>query len=138
MDKLDRSLIAALRKDGRAPISELAKSLSVSRGTIQNRLERLLTSGTILGFTVRVREDVTQDAIRSVMMIKVTGKSTAQVIIKLRGIPQLRKIHTTNGAWDLVAEITTSSLAELDQVLRAVRVIDGVLGSETSLLLSSV
>lgn len=138
MDNLDRSLSAALRKDGRAPISDLAKQLSVSRGTVQNRMDRLLSSGTILGFTVRVREDVEHDAIRSVMMIEVTGKSTSQVIRKLRGIPQLSKIHTTNGAWDLVVEITTSSLAEFDQVLRDVRMIDGVLNSETSLLLSSV
>jgi len=110
----------------------------VSRGTIQNRMDRLLDSGTILGFTVRVRENIDSDLLRSIMMIEVAGKSTTQVIRELRGFPQLSRIHTTNGTWDLVVEITTESLAEFDAVLREVRMVEGVLNSETSLLLSSV
>ena len=72
------------------------------------------------------------------MMVGVVGKSTSQVIRTLRGIPELTTLHTTNGAWDLVAEIQSPSLSEFDRVLRDVRVIEGVLNSETSLLLSSV
>lgn len=55
-DHLDRELISLLRNDGRAPLSKLADILNVSRGTVQNRLDRLLNSGTLHGFTVRVRE----------------------------------------------------------------------------------
>jgi len=47
-------------------------------------------------------------------------------------------LHTTNGTWDLIAEIRAGSLTDLDRVLREVRTIDGVLNSETSILLSSV
>lgn len=137
-DRLDRDLIALLRNDGRAPLSKLADALGVSRGTVQNRLDRLLENGVLHGFTIRVRDDYDGDAIRAVMMIEVAGKSTSQVIRKLRGMPELQKLHTTNGAWDLVAEIVTSNLAEFDRVLREVRMIDGVLNSETSILLSSV
>lgn len=136
-DGLDRALISALRKDGRAPLSKLAASLGVSRGTVQNRIDRLLETGSLLGFTIRVREADDPDTVRAIMMIEVAGKSTSQVIKKLRGMPALRKIHTTNGAWDLVAEITTANLADFDRVLREVRMIDGVLNSETSILLSS-
>ena len=117
---------------------KLAKILGVSRGTVQNRLDRLVSSGAILGFTIRAHEQIETDAIKAVMMIEVVGKSTTQVIQKLRGIPQLLKMHTTNGAWDLIAEIQTSNLQEFDLVLREVRAIDGVLNSETSILLSSV
>ena len=137
-DSLDQALIGLLRKDGRAPLSKLAAILNISRGTVQNRLDRLLSSGALLGFTIRVREDYDLDTIRALMMIEVTGKSTTEVIRKLRGIPELVALHTTNGSWDLIAEIHTSSLSEFDRVLRDVRMIDGVLNSETSLLLSSV
>lgn len=137
-DKLDRELIAILRNDGRAPLSKIADILKVSRGTVQNRIDRLLESGTLLGFTIRVREDSEPDAIRALMMIEVIGKSTTEVIRKLRGMPELQTLHTTNGSWDLVAEIHTSSLMDFDRVLREVRIIDGILNSETSILLSSV
>lgn len=137
-DATDKKLVAILRTDARASISALAKMLHISRGTVQNRLDRLIDSGAILGFTVRAHDELETDVIKAVMMIEVIGKSTAQVIQKLRGIAQLTKMHTTNGAWDLVAEIRTSNLLEFDQVLREVRTIEGVLNSETSILLSSV
>jgi len=137
-DSLDNELISELRKDGRDTISNLAKKLKVSRATIQNRLDKLIHSGAILGFTIRVHEALDKETVKAIMMIEVTGKSTSQVIKKLRGIPQLIKLHTTNGAWDLVVEIHTSNLNDFDQVLRQVREVDGILNSETSVLLSSL
>lgn len=137
-DQLDRELISVLRKDGRAPLSRLAEILKVSRGTVQNRLNRLLESGALLGFTIRVRQDYATDMIRAVMMIEVVGKSTTEVIRKLRGFPELQTLHTTNGNWDLIAEIQATSLGDFDRILREVRAVDGISNSETSLLLSSV
>jgi DNA-binding Lrp family transcriptional regulator len=137
-DDLDRSLISLLRRDGRAPVSKLADMLGVTRATVQSRMDRLLDSGTLLGFTARVREDYEEDQIRAIMMIEVVGKSTSQVIRALRGMPELFTLHTTNGNWDLVAEIRVARLQDFDRILREVRVIDGVSNSETSLLLTSV
>ena len=137
-DALDRAIIAHLRADGRASFSKLAQAVGVARGTVQNRLDRLLSTGTLLGFTARVREDYDANAVHAVMMIEVVGKSTAQVIRKLQGLPEIHALHTTNGAWDLVANIRAANLGEFDRVLREVRMIDGVANSETSLLLSSV
>ena len=137
-DSLDRDLISLLRTDARASISKLAKVLKVSRGTVQNRLDRLLATKAIVGFTIRASASIDDGAIRAIMLIEVTGKSTSRIISKLRGLPELQKVHTTNGAWDLVAEIQSSSLAEFDQVLREVRLIDGIANSETSILLSTV
>ncbi|MCC5827742.1 Lrp/AsnC family transcriptional regulator [Alkalimonas sp.] len=137
-DSLDNALIAELRKDGRAAVSTLAQTLKVSRGTIQNRLDRLVSSGAIIGFTVRVHQQLEAGTVRAVMMIEVVGKSTSQVIKKLQGIPELTRLHTTNGAWDLVAEIQAANLPAFDDVLRQVREIDGILSSETSILLSTI
>ncbi len=109
-DSVDRDLISLLRTDARASISTLAKALKVSRGTVQNRLDRLIASDAILGFTIRASASVDDSAIRAVMMIEITGKSTADIIKKLRGLPELQKVHTTNGAWDLVAEIQALKL----------------------------
>ncbi len=137
-DELDHALIGFLRADGRAPLSKLADAMGVSRGTIQNRLDRLIGSGAILGFTIRVREDYDGNTLHAIMLIEVAGKSTSQVIRRMRGLPEVTALHTTNGGWDLIAEIRSESLADFDRILREIRMIDGVLNSETSLKLSSV
>jgi DNA-binding Lrp family transcriptional regulator len=136
LDDLDHRLIAALRVDGRASLSELAKRLGVSRGTVQNRIDRLVESGVILGFTVRVKDIAASGRIRAIMMLEVAGKSTRSVIQALRGLPEIHALHSTNGAFDLIAEIDVESLAEFDRVLSRVRTIEGVSRSETSLLLA--
>lgn len=138
LDSLDHELVSLLRSDGRASLAKLAEVLKVSRGTVQNRLDRLLASGTLLGFTVRVRDDYDNDQVRAVMMIEIAGKSTADIIRKLRGLPEVASIHSTNGNWDLIADIRSGSLSEFDNVLRKVRMIDGILNSETNLLLAGV
>lgn len=137
-DATDRELIAILKRDARTSVSVLAEVLKVSRGTVQNRLDKLLKSGALLGFTIRVREDFNPNGLRAIMMVEVSGKSTSQVIKRLRRLPEIEKIHTTNGGWDLVAELSAADLREFDRVLRDVRETEGVLNSETSILLSTV
>lgn len=138
LDALDRTLIGLLRADGRAPVSRLAEALVVSRGTVQNRLDRLVDEGVIVGFTVRLREDLDEDVVRAMMVIRLVGQSTTTVVRQLRGMPEVRAVHTTNGAWDLMAEIAVASLPDLDRVLSAIRSIHGIENSETSILLTSV
>ncbi|MEK1925674.1 MAG: Lrp/AsnC family transcriptional regulator [Rhizobium giardinii] len=138
MDTIDRRLLAILRTDGRASISKLAALLKISRGTVQNRIDRLTAEGIIAGFTVRIAAAEDPHAVRAVMLIEITGQKTVSAIKMLRGIPEICALHTTNGAWDLVAEIQTENLAEFDRVLRHIRAMDGVSKSETSLLLTTI
>lgn len=138
LDDMDRRLIALLRADGRAPVTTLARQLGVSRATVNHRLDRLVQSGTVLGFTVRVKDDYGDDEVRALTMIEVEGRTTAEVITQLRGMPELQALHTTNGGWDLVAEVRAPSLTHFDRVLGQIRAVPGVINSETSILLTSV
>lgn len=138
LDELDRKLISLLRADGRAPVTTLARQLGVTRATVNSRFERLRENGVVLGFTVRVREDYGDDSVRAISMIDVEARATQDVVRALRGIAQIQTLHSTNGTWDLVAEVRAESLLELDDVLNAIRSVDGVMRSETSLLLTSV
>lgn len=137
LDQLDRSLIAALRVDGRTPVTTLARNLGVTRATVNSRLQHLQESGTVLGFSVRIREERDPGSIRAIALIEVEGRSTDQAIKQLRGFPEVRALHTTNGGWDLVAELRTNTLSNFDRLLGQIRSVEGVVNSETSVLLSS-
>jgi DNA-binding Lrp family transcriptional regulator len=137
MDDKDRQLITLLRKDARLPVATLAKALGVSRGTAQNRINRLVAQGAIQGFTIRLRPEAEPPRVRAITMIAVEGEQTDRVIKHLRDYPEIAAVHTTNGRWDLVLELNTDNLEAFDQALRRIRQIKGIAGSETSLLLSS-
>ena len=138
LDDLDRRLIALLRTDGRAPVTTLARQLGVTRATVNSRLDRLLESGRVLGFTVRMKDGHGDDDVRAISLIEVEGRTTNEVIQALRGLPEIQSLHTTNGGWDLVAEIRCDSLTAFDRTLGRIRAVDGVINSESSLLLNSV
>jgi DNA-binding Lrp family transcriptional regulator len=138
MDETDLALIAALRRDGRAALSDLANQLGLARGTVRARMERLQARGEIQGFTVVTRSDVTAMPVRGLMMIGIEGRGAERVRARLAGMPEVQAVHSTNGRWDLIAEIGTATLEELDAVLARIRNNDGVSSSETSLMLSTL
>jgi DNA-binding Lrp family transcriptional regulator len=137
LDDQDQRLIAELRRDGRASVTELSHRLGMARATVQARMERLKARGEIAGFTVVTRGDVTALPVRGMMMIGVEARGTDRVFQRLLGLPAVQAVHSTNGRWDLIAEIGVQTLEEFDGVLGAIRRFEGVTASETSLLLST-
>jgi DNA-binding Lrp family transcriptional regulator len=137
VDSLDSRLIATLRQNGRASLSELANTLGVTRSTVRVRLDRLVATGEIAGFTVLTRSDIQPDPVRGLMMLEVAGRGAERAMKRLTSIPEVRAVHSTNGTWDLIAEIGAETLEAFDQVLFTIRRLDGVTRSETSLLLST-
>jgi DNA-binding Lrp family transcriptional regulator len=137
MDEIDRQLIALLRDDGRASVASLAKKLHVARGTVQNRMARLEADGTIVGYTVRLRPQVEEQRIRALTTVAVEGNRAEAVLKALRGDPAVSALHSTNGRWDIVAELRADSLEAFDRVLGRIRLIEGISNTETSLLLST-
>lgn len=136
MDTLDRELIAQLRTDARMPVASLAAALGVSRATVKARLDRLMADGTIQGFTAVV-SDPGAEGVRAITLIEVEGRAAEAVIRRLRGFPEVRTLYSTNGRWDVVAEIEVASLPAFDETLRRIREVEGITVSETSILLAA-
>ncbi|TJV43866.1 MAG: Lrp/AsnC family transcriptional regulator [Mesorhizobium sp.] len=137
MDSLDQKLITLLRHSARRSISDLASDLGVSRATARARMERLEHSGQIIGYTVILRAEAISSAVRGIMMIEIEGHAADRVIRALGGFAEVATIHTTNGRWDLVVELNTATLTDFDAILRRIRLVPGITGSETSLLLAT-
>ena len=137
IDDLDRRVLALLRADARQPVAVLAKALKVSRGTVQNRIDRMLTRGVIQGFTVRSHDEVETHRVRAVTSIAIEGERSGAVIKALQGFAEVRRVHTTNGRWDLIAELEVETLEAFSAALDALRQIEGIASTETSILLAT-
>ena len=105
MDELDSKLISSLRGNARLTVAALAKQLQVARGTVQNRIARLERDGTIAGYTVRLGTPIDERDITALMTIAVEGNRAGDVLRNLRGHPNVTGLHSTNGRWDIVAEL---------------------------------
>lgn len=139
IDHIDRQLIGHLRMNARLPVAWLAKTIGVSRATIQNRMARLEKRGIITGYTALVSSGANEQlsVVRALMSIELDGDSSKQVRAGLMSEPSVCAIHSTNGRWDMVVELQARSLEEFNGVLGRIRAISGISTSETSILLSS-
>lgn len=137
MDDLDQKILGALRDNARIPVSSLSALTGASRATVTARIERMVSQGTIAGFTVRTGADIMNGDIRAIVLIEVHGKSSDKVALQLRGLPQVRALHSTNGRWDFIAELAERDLQSFDETLRRIRLIEGINNTESNILLKT-
>jgi DNA-binding Lrp family transcriptional regulator len=137
VDDLDTELLSALRHNARISVSSLAAMTGASRATVAARIDRLVASGTIVGFTIRTGHETRSAGVRAIVMIEVLGKLADRVADQLRGLPQVRALHSTNGKWDFVAELEDRDLPSFDETLRRIRLINGINSTETNILLKT-
>ncbi len=137
LSKLDRHLMTLLTSNARASLTELAAATGSSRNTVRARLTHLEDSGAIQRYTIDAGREA-DAGVAAIMTIELQGSLSRSVIRALRAIPEIASLHSTNGAWDVVARLEAQDLAGIDLVLRRIRQIPGVTNSETSLLLAPV
>nr|WP_253942231.1 Lrp/AsnC family transcriptional regulator [Nocardioides sp. zg-1230] len=138
MDDLDHRLIAVLRANSRTPVAVLSRELGVNRSTVTARIDRLVHSGVIEGFTLRLSNDVDRDVVRGVTTVVTAPNQGQSVVREIRGYPEVERLHSTTGAWDLVVQLRCRSLSEFDVVLERIRALPGVRDTQTSLLFNSL
>lgn len=84
MDAIDQQLLALLRENARAPTAELARRLSLSRTTVQSRIERLERGGVILGYSVRTGAVHSTAQVRALVMIVAAPRLSQAIESALR------------------------------------------------------
>ena len=136
LDATDHALLALLRENARAPTSELARKLKLSRTTVQSRLARL-ERGVIAGYTVTVDPRAEAAQVRAHILITLEPRKSLAIEAALRRIPELRTLHSVSGPFDLIAIVAASSIGELDHLIDRIGELDGVERTQSAIVLST-
>jgi len=137
MDELDRNLLGLLGADARMSVATLARRLKVARSTIQARLERLETNGTIVGYTLKLGEGAREGRLRASVLLTIEPRAQPAVLTRLKSIAEVERVFTTSGRFDLLMQIACPNTQVLDQVLDQIGAMTGVKGSESLIHLST-
>ena len=137
IDSQDQALLALLREDARTSTTELARRLKLSRTTVQSRIERLKTRGVITGFTVKSGEAYERGQVQAHVMINALPKLSQRVEVALRHLPEVRKLYTISGMYDLIAIVSTDSVQAMDRLLDRIGALEGVDRTQSAIVLST-
>lgn len=137
MNDLDARIIALLKRNARISITQMSFELGVSRVTIDSHIKKMEASGVISGYTVTLGAEEFRHNVSGWILINVAANSEEDIIKQMINMPEITRLHTTNGRWDLAAEIQTQTLESFDSAISRLRQIPGIQETDTSLLLSS-
>lgn len=130
LDHLDRLLIDALQRDGRASYAELAEICGLSAAATRIRVQRLLDSGTVR--VVGVTDPLALGyPVMSALGVRVE-RNVRQVADAIAAFDEVVYVVFTSGSFDLLVEVLCEDSAGLLTVIDdRIRQIDGVRSVES-------
>jgi DNA-binding Lrp family transcriptional regulator len=137
IDGLDADLIATVADDPRIGATELAKSLSVARNTVQARQSRLEAAGVLSGYTARVDLASIGFAVEAFVDLELAQDSLQQVIAGLAELPNVLEAHATTGRGDLLVRVAARTHEELQLRLQEILALPGVTRTTTHIALTT-
>lgn len=137
MDDLDEHLLGRLRDNARAPVAELARSLGLSRTTVQSRLAKLERSGVIAGYAVKLAPAYEAGRVHAFIMLTVEPKQAAAVTMALKRMSGVRRLQSVSGPFDMIATVEAAGVGEMDALIDDIGALKGVERTNSSIVLST-
>ncbi len=135
MDETDRRILRILKNDGRAGYSDIGEEIGLSEGAVRKRIKVLAESGTIRKFTVKV--GVAEGAEAITLLATNPSHPTKDVSDKIREIPNVETLYEVTGEYDIVAVISGMSVAEVNECIEKIRRVEGIMKTNTMIVLRS-
>ncbi|MEM2994861.1 MAG: Lrp/AsnC family transcriptional regulator [Candidatus Bathyarchaeia archaeon] len=135
MDEIDREVIQILKHDARATYSEIGKKVGLSEGAVRKRIRDLVKAGVIKRFTVRLGLSEGAEAI-ALVSVK-PSIPTSEISATLMKIPNVESVYEITGEYDIAIMISAMNIAEVNKTVEEIRRIEGVVNTNTMIILRS-
>lgn len=139
LDDLDARLVALLREEPRIGVLELSRRLSVARGTVQARLDKLIARGAIKGFGPEVSPEAIGFGVMSFVILELSQRYGHTAVAEHLGdIPEVLEAHTITGSGDVLCRIVARSNADLQRVIDQIVGYEGIVRASTIIALAEL
>jgi Lrp/AsnC family leucine-responsive transcriptional regulator len=136
VDAIDEELLRLLRANARTTYQALGTAVGLSANAVADRVRRLERDGVIAGYTVVTRPGAMGRGVEALIGVRLTTDAVdAAFEAAVAALPAvLEDIHLTGGT-DHQLRVACRDVAELNQLIRGLRAIDGVARVDTRLIL---
>lgn len=135
MDETDRQIIRILKNDGRSGYNDIGKDIGLSEGAVRKRIKTLTETGIIRKFTVKI--GVAEGAEAITLLATNPAQPTLEVSKRIREIPNVETLYEVTGEYDIIAVISGMSVVEVNECIEKIRRVDGIVKTNTMIVLRS-
>jgi DNA-binding Lrp family transcriptional regulator len=121
LDQLDAAIVALLRADARSSYAEIGDAVGLSAPAVKRRVDRMLATGAIRGFTTLVDPAAlgwTTEAFVELYCLDRTSPATIRAA--LARFPEVVSASTVTGEADAILRVLASDIAHLEKVVEQI------------------
>ncbi|MFB7579464.1 Lrp/AsnC family transcriptional regulator [Streptomyces hydrogenans] len=136
MDHIDRALLARLQEDAAQPYAALGQAVGLSAGAAHERVRKLKERGVIRRTTVDVDPAAVGSGVLAYVMVDSTSwmGDSAQ---EFAALPEILEAHVIAGSASVLVKVRTATTEQLQDVLRRIYAVDGVSGTQATVVLET-
>ncbi|MEV5969626.1 Lrp/AsnC family transcriptional regulator [Streptomyces sp. NPDC051921] len=136
MDHIDRELLTQLQRDATRPYAALGRAVGLSAGAAHERVRKLRERGVIRRTTVEVDPAAVGGGVLAYVMVDSSAwmGDSAQ---DFAALPEVLEAHVIAGSASVLVKVRTTSTEQLQDVLRRIYAIDGVSGTQATVVLET-
>ncbi|MFD5248061.1 Lrp/AsnC family transcriptional regulator [Amycolatopsis sp. NPDC058340] len=117
LDATDWAILTELQKDGRLPLTELGKRVSLSASATTERVKRLESAGVITGYRAEVDLEKAGYAVLAVVRLKYPGSKHAPLHKLLAERAEILECLRTTGDDCYSLKIAAPSMGRLEEIV---------------------
>jgi DNA-binding Lrp family transcriptional regulator len=138
VDDIDRQVVNALLRDGRASARDVASETGVAATTVSRRMDELVESGVIEGYTTQIDYGSLGYEVTAVFQLSVEGDGLADVTERLRDAANMIAVYEVTGSHDIVAIGKFQDTVALNASIKELLTDDDIRSASTSVVLNTV
>ncbi|GHF75019.1 Lrp/AsnC family transcriptional regulator [Streptomyces griseosporeus] len=136
MDEVDRHLLALLQQDATTPYAALGQAVGLSAGATHDRVRKLRERGVIRRTTVEVDPAALGRGVLAFVMVD-SSRWVGDSGDRFAAIPEIQEAHVIAGSASVLVKVRTATTEQLQDVLRRLYAIDGVSGTQATVVLET-
>lgn len=138
VDRVDATIIAALRANARTTYAELGRLAGLSAPAVHERVGKLEVAGVITGYHADVAAEALGLPVCALVgIVQSAGGDQDEIAAALAALPEIEDCWFVAGDEAFVVKVRVGSVADLEQTVGTLRRIPGVAQARTTVVLST-
>lgn len=137
LDDIDRRILAQLQEDCKAPLAQVGKRVGLSAPSVMERIRKLEEAGILRGYHALVDSRKVGLDVTAFIGVSMSPTGIERLEGVLVAIDEVLECHHVTGAYTVLLKVRTQNTQALERLISRVRLLDGVLRTETLVVLST-
>ncbi|WP_354679172.1 Lrp/AsnC family transcriptional regulator [Cupriavidus plantarum] len=138
LDGVDRILLGLLSEDASRSYAFLGEKLHLSAPAVHERVKRLKRQGVIVASVAKLDPVSVGRPLLCFIQVMTNTIAHTRQIAALADLPDVEEIHTVAGDCGLLMKVRTRDMKSLEELLATIHGVDGVSGTRTQMVLSTL